>query len=106
MELNAIVTTVSQLGALGILALMVWRAPSILTSINALIQGVIGNVRTAQGEALNVFKTEQQNLIDMIDRRFSSTESTLVKLVETQTQLVAELRSLGVRVENLERVPK
>jgi hypothetical protein len=106
MDLTFVVNTVGQFGALGILAIMVWRAPSVLAAINDLIQRVIANVREAQSEALNVFKSEQQNLIDMIDRRFSSTEGTLVKLVENQTTLLIEIKSLGLRVGSLEHSDK
>ena len=98
-----IVQSLQHFGALGILALMVWKSPGILSGISELIQKVIGTVRETQTEALEVFKTEQQSLIDMVDRRFQTIETTLVKLVEIQTTLVTGISSLGVRVEHLER---
>lgn len=101
-----IVSSISQFGALGILAIMVWKAPGIVAAINDLIQKVIGNVRETQTEALNVFKSEQQALLEMVDRRFSSTEGTLLKQVENQTIVITELKSLSMRVENLERGDK
>jgi hypothetical protein len=103
LQIQPILSIVQQLGGLGILALMVYLSPKILAGLSDLNQKMIGTVRETQTEALSVFKTEQSALIDMIDRRFQSTEGTLTKLVETLTTLVGEVKSLGFRVDTLER---
>jgi hypothetical protein len=102
MELGAITAIAQQFGALGIILLMVWKSPAILEKLTGLIQLIIGHVRDSQKEALSVFKSELEKLIDLFTDRFKVVEETLTKNCEAQTQLIGEIKTLSERMRNLE----
>lgn len=91
-----------QFGALAILAMMVWRLPNVITVINSMIQDNVKNVREVQTEALRVFSTENDKVLNMVSDRFKTVEDVLKTSVETQTEVLGEMKMLTERVRNLE----
>lgn len=103
MELQAFMTIVQNLGAMGILGLMVWKSPAILKVIMDLIQSSVNNVRETQREALTAFKGEIEQMMKMFSDRFESVENTLATSLEHQTQMVEKVGVLAERIGALER---
>lgn len=103
MELTAFTSIIQNFGALGILALMVWRLPQVITTINGMIQDNVKNVRDTQTEALNVFKAENDKVLSLVGDRFEKIEENLTRMVESNTAVVSELRSVANRVGAVER---
>lgn len=97
------ISAVQNYGAMGILALMVWRLPSILSAINEMVQNNVKNVRETQTEALNVFKSENDKILTMLGARFKAIEETTQGILKTNTAMIAELKGISIRVGELER---
>jgi hypothetical protein len=103
MDLQALMTVIQNLGAMGILALMVWKSPQILTVVQNLIQKSVDNVRETQREALTAFKGETEKMMTIFSERFESIEKTLTVSLDHQTQLIEKVGLLAERVGALER---
>ena len=101
-DYNLLFTAVQNFGALGILGLMVFKSPAIISAISAMIDRNIAAIRETQSEALNVFKAENDKVIGLMDQRFQAVERTLVATCEAVTELVSEMKTINERVGDLE----
>jgi paraquat-inducible protein B len=79
--MEAIIPIVERLGSLGILVLMVWRAPSIIGAISTLIDTVSSRLAAVQDKVLAAYKEQQQSERDLVTLRFEQVDKALEKLV-------------------------
>lgn len=103
MEMQAIMTVVQNLGAIGILALMVWKSPAILKVIMDLIQTSVNNVRDTQKEALAAFGGKVDQMMTLFSERFENIEKSQAASIVHLSHLVEALTELTGRVGALER---
>jgi hypothetical protein len=94
---------IQNLGALGILALMVIKSPAIVTALGNILERNMVHVRETQSETLAVFKSENDKTLQMVSERFKTIEEVLHASVETQTAVLGEMKTLAERVGALER---
>lgn len=97
------------IGAIAILAILVYRLPNIITSINAGVQLIINSVQSVQEKALNVFKDQNDKDRDFYVARFEKIEESLEKMgnaLETnmalQNKMLDRQNTLDSRLTNLE----
>lgn len=102
MDFQLVMTAIQNLGAMGILALMVYKLPAILDRIQGMVNDHVQHVRETQKEALTVFQSEMDKILSMVENRFEVVEKTLSSGVLIQTEMVKEIRQLSGRVEKLE----
>lgn len=102
MELQTLIQLLQNFGAMGILAIMVWRLPQVISTINGVIQDNVKNVRETQREALDVFKGENDKILTLVGEKLEKVDESLIKAVESNTAVVKELQSLSERVGVLE----
>lgn len=102
MDFQMLMTAIQNLGAMAILGVMVWKSPSIIDRIQALVDANVKNVRETQKESLVVFQAEMDKVLTMVENRFEVVENTLKSGILVQTEMVSEVRKLNGRVEKLE----
>jgi hypothetical protein len=108
--MEAIIPIVERLGSLGILVLMVWRAPSIITAIKDMLGSVTDKIAAIQEKSLNVFEKQQEAERKLFEIRFASSEKTLEKIgdalettMRTQTEILHNQTEMRNRLEQLEK---
>jgi hypothetical protein len=79
--MEAAIPIVERLGSLGILVLMVWRAPAIVAAIQALLGSVTDKVAQLQSTTLTAFKEQQEAERALFTIRFENIEKGLEKIV-------------------------
>lgn len=84
-DLQVIMSVIQNLGAMGILGIIVYKSPQILARLTEHTQGMIKQVRETQGEALTVYKGEQDKLLNLIDEKLS--------------MMITEMKSISDRVQ-------
>lgn len=101
---------VERLGSLGILVLMVWRAPAIIASIQSMLNSVIDKVTAIQDKNLAVFERQQTAEREMVSSRFDPIEKGIDKMgtaleasMRTQTELLHGQNEMRHRLELLEK---
>lgn len=101
-DMDAFFKALQNFGALAILALMVWRLPGIIGSINQMTQDNVKNVRDTQKEALDVFKGENDKILTLVSANFKVMEDGITAAVNSNTAVLSEIKTLSERVRNLE----
>lgn len=101
---------VERLGSLGILVLMVWRAPAIILAIQGLLNGVVDKVTAIQDKSLAVYERQQQAEREMVSVRFENIEKGIDKMgnaleasMRTQTEILHSQTEMRHRLELLEK---
>ena len=101
---------VERLGSLGILVLMVWRAPSIIAAIKDLMNDVVDKVTAIQEKNLAVFERQQTAEREMVSSRFDPIEKGIDKMgtaleasMRTQTEILHTQTEMRHRLEVLEK---
>lgn len=103
METQALFQAVQNFGAMVILALMVIKLPSIIAAISTMIDKNIAAIRDTQTQSLDVFKSENDKILGMIEARFRAMEENLQASVKGMTDIVSEMKKISERVGALER---
>lgn len=108
--METIIPIIERLGSLGILVLMVWRAPSIIAAIKDLLNSVTTQVTAIQDKALVVFERQQEAERKLFEVRFANSEKTLEKIgdalettMRTQTEILHNQTDMRHRLEQLEK---
>lgn len=105
-----IIPIIERLGSLGILVLMVWRAPAIIAAIKELLNSVTDKVASLQEKTLDVYIKQQETERSMVCQRFESIEKGIEKMGEaltssmnTQTEILHQQTEIRHRLEVLEK---
>lgn len=108
--MEAVIPIIERLGSLGILVLMVWRAPAIIAAIKDLLNNVTDKVAAIQDKSLAVFEKQQEAERELFKVRFENTEKTLEKIgnaldttMRTQTEILHNQTEMRHRLELLEK---
>lgn len=99
--MDDIIHIVERLGSLGILVLMVWRAPAIIAAIQSLMGSQIEKVSQLQKETLAAFKEQQEAEREVMTLRFENTEKAVERLA---TSMDATLKSQTVMLQVLNNI--
>lgn len=91
----------SNLGGLGLLALLIFRLPPIIEKYNSGVDMVVKNVRDVQKENLDVFREQMTADRSVFVDRFGKIESALEKMGET---LVASMQNQTEIIHSQERI--
>ena len=101
---------VERLGSLGILVLMVWRAPAIIASIQTLLNSVVDKVSAIQDKTLAAYEKQQESDRELFKARFENMEKGLEKIgnaleatMRTQTEILHNQNDMRHRLEQLEK---
>jgi hypothetical protein len=105
-----IIPIIERLGSLGILALMVWRAPAIIAAIQGLLNGVIDKIGAIQDKSLDIYVKQQEAERTMVSQRFETMERSLEKISEVldssmkaQNEVLHQLSEVRHRLGVLEK---
>lgn len=86
MEFESVVKALASLGGLGIVALLIFKLPSIIDKYNTGVQLVINSIKESQKEALVLFKDQMIEDRKVYVARFEKIESGIEKLIESMVE--------------------
>lgn len=105
-----LIPIVERLGSLGILVLMVWRAPTIIQAIQGLLNSVVDKVTTIQERNLESYEKQQAADRSLVSLKFEIMERSLEKIgtalestMRTQTEILVNQTEMRHRLELLEK---
>ena len=89
-------------GALGILAFIAYKVPSIITGVNQTIATSAENMHLAHTETLAVFKSQMQAMIENLNLQFTSFDKRFVQIETLLTKDIVN-KDLDSRIKSLEK---
>lgn len=100
--LKEVLSHVNDVGAVLIIILMVYKSPAIINSATTMVEKIITHIRETQQQALKSFEGEVDKMLTMFSEKFLGLEKVLEANMRIQTDLVSEMKTLGLRLKNLE----
>lgn len=91
MEVDMFMKPLNSLGALFVLALLVWKSPAIVDKINSSIQTIITHVQDIQIKTLVHTENQISRLVTSVESRFASMEKLISENTKATTDLIQKL---------------
>lgn len=98
------IAIIERLGSLGILVLMVWRAPAIISSIKELLNSVTDKVAALQSQTLDIYIKQQETERNMMAQRFEALDRSMEKIGQALDASMKTQTEILHRVDRLERM--
>jgi hypothetical protein len=102
-EFKAMIGALDNVGALAILAILIWKLPSMLQVMNESKENIAKTMKEAQDVALRSFQEEMTKGREKTDQRYERLETAISKLADATQQSVTTLTLLTKEIERLKK---